>query len=41
MSLAEASKIKIDNQMMLNEGACQHIVRELTDLVKGEGKHGR
>lgn len=32
--LAEAGEMRIDNQMMLNEGACQHIVRELTDLVK-------
>lgn len=39
-SLAAARKMRIDNRMMLNEGACQCVVRELTDLVKGEGKHG-
>lgn len=39
-SLAVAREMRIDNRMMLNEGACQYIVRELTDLVKGEGRHG-
>lgn len=39
-SLAAAREMRIDNRMMLNEGACQYIVRELTDLVKGEGRHG-
>lgn len=41
MSLAAACEMRIDNRMMLNEGACQFIVRELTALVKGEGRHGR
>lgn len=39
-SLAAAHEMRIDNRMMLNEGACQYIVRELTDLVKREGRHG-
>lgn len=39
-SLAAAREMRIDNRMILNEGACQYIVRELTDLVKGEGRHG-
>lgn len=39
-SLAAAHEMRIDNRMMLNEGACQDIVRELTDLVKREGRHG-
>lgn len=39
-SLAAPCEMRIDNRMMLNEGACQYIVRELTDLVKGEGRHG-
>lgn len=38
-SLAAPCKMRIDNRMILNEGACQCVVRELTDLVKGEGKH--
>lgn len=40
MSLAAAREMRIDNRMTLNEGTCQYIVRELTDLVKGGGKHG-
>lgn len=39
-SLGAPRGMRIDNRMILNEGACQYIVRELTDLVKGEGRHG-
>lgn len=37
-SFGAPRRMRIDNRMILNEGACQYIVRELTDLVKGEGR---
>lgn len=39
-SSAAARQMRIDNGVMLNEGACQYVVRQLTGLVRREGRHG-